>query len=41
MDVSSLRDSHAHIITNQKHMAGDLQDIKTIIVNLLSRYLPS
>jgi hypothetical protein len=35
MNVSHLRDSQAQIIVNQKHMAGDLQDIKTMMANLL------
>lgn len=35
MNVSHLRDSQAQIIANQEHMAGDLQDIKIMLTNLL------
>lgn len=35
MNVSHLRDSQAHIIANQEHIVSDLQDIKTMMANLL------
>ena len=38
VDMSYLRESQAHILSNQEHMLGDLRDIKDIMTSLLSRY---
>jgi hypothetical protein len=40
-DVSYLWELQAHILPNQEHMVGDLQDIKDMMASLLSHYPPS